>query len=318
MGSTLKIDKNKLSGSKPGVDDYFKSMFGANQNDIQHIEIYKLVPFEGQPFKPYSDDKLQDLADDIAENGILSPLIVRPHENAYQILAGHNRANAALLAGLDMVPCIVKDVDDDVAESIMLNTNLNQREKLLPSEKAFAYKMRLAGMKRQGQRTDLTSAQVGRKSDGKESREILASQIGESKNQVSRYIRLTELVQELLDMVDEETISFGAGVSLSYLKKDDQRAVLTFMNRHKLETISLVQAENIRSLGDFSDEWLSEVFDVKCAGQKKPEKQQQKTVNFKIPAELLGDNDISKIKADGELYVRIAETIKQYYREKNA
>lgn len=313
MGSTLKIDKNKLSGSKPGVDDYFKQMFGANQNDIQQIEVYKLIPFEGQPFKPYSNDKLMELAEDISEHGILSPLIVRPHENTYQILAGHNRANAAMLAGLDMVPCIVKDVDDDVAESIMLNTNLNQREKLLPSEKAFAYKMRLDSMKRQGKRTDLTSSQVGTKL---RSDEMLASQIGESRNQIQRYIRLTDLVTELINMVDDDSVSVGAGVSLSYLKKDDQRAVLNFMNRHKLETITLTQADNIKQLSDVSDEWLSEVFGIKTVTQKR-EKQSVQTVNLKIPVELFGGHDVSKIKDDGELYVRIADTINRYFEEKN-
>ncbi len=310
----MKIDTDKLS-KKPGVDDYFKQMFGANQNDIQQIEIYKLMPFEGQPFKPYSEEKLQELADDISEHGILSPLIVRPYENTYQILAGHNRANAAALAGHNTVPCIIKDVDNDAAESIMLTTNLNQREKLLPSEKAFAYKMRLESMNRQGKRTDLTCGQVDHKSDGKKSRDILAEQAGESAKQISRYIRLTELLPELLDMVDDEALSFGAGVSLSYCEKENQQTLLSFMDEHKIKTVSLDQAEKIRCLADVSSEELEGIFGLKRAASKS-DKLPVKTVNLKLPVELFGDTDVTKIKGDGELYVRLAETISQYYREK--
>ena len=310
MASAIKFNNEK----KPGVNEYFKSMFGANQNDIQHIELYQLVPFEGQPFKPYSDEKLQELADDITENGILSPLLVRPYGNTYQIMAGHNRANAAALAGLDTVPCIVKDVDDDTAVSIMLTTNLNQRDELLPSEKAFAYKMQLDTIKHQGQRRDLTSAPL--EPNLSRSNEMVAKSVGESRANVQRYIRLTYLLPALLDMVDNKQVPFRAGVSLSYLKDEAQQLLQSFMNEHKLESVSLEQADRIKSFEEVSVEQLSEVFGIKSLGKGKSGNQSTKTVNLKIPVELFGDNDVTKIKADGELYIRIAETINQYYREK--
>jgi len=325
MGSTMKIDKNKLTSNKPGVDDYFKSMFGANQNDIHYIELYKLIPFEGQPFKPYSDEKLQELADDIAEHGILSPLIVRPYGDTYQIMAGHNRANAAALAGLDTAPCIVKSVDDDTAKIIMLNTNLNQRDELLPSEKAFAYKMQMDTIKHQGQRTDLTSSPMEPRCSSTlaplgpklRSDQVVADRTGDSRANVQRYIRLTYLLPALLDMVDNKQIPFCAGVSLSYLKDEDQRLLLSFMNEHKLGSVSLDQADKIKSLEEVSRELLSEIFGFTSEEKIKSEKQSAKTVNLKIPIALFGDNDVAKIKADEELYRRIADTINQYYREKN-
>ncbi len=311
MGS-MKIDKEKLSSKKPGVDDYFAKMFGSAPGDVREIEISKLIPFEGQPFKPYSEAKLRELAENISLHGVLSPLIVRPFENAYQILAGHNRAAAAKLSGLEVVPCIVMEVDDNTAQLIMLNTNLNQRDKLLPSEKAFAYKMQLEAMKRQGKRTEPTSSQFGTKL---RSDEKIAADSGDSRNQIHRYIRLTELVPDLLEMVDDEEMPFGAGVSLSYLKKDAQQELLRFMLKHNIPSVSLAQADNIKQLGDVSDEWLSEVFGIKTADSKR-EKKSVSTVNLKLPVELFAGRDVSKIKNDGELYLRIAETINKYFEEK--
>ena len=226
-------------------------------------------------------------------------------------MAGHNRANAAALAGLDTVPCIVKDVDDDTAKIIMLNTNLNQRDELLPSEKAFAYKMQLDTIKRQGQRTDLMH-----NVHEVDSLTQIGIQNKDSRRNTAYFIRLTYLLPALLDMVDNKQIPFRAGVSLSYLKDEDQRLLLSFMNEHKLELVSLDQADKIKSLEEVSLELLSEVFGFTGAEKIKSEKQSAKTVNLKIPIELFGDTDVAKIKADGELYLRIADTINQYYREK--
>jgi len=310
MGSTIKIDTNKLA-SKPGVDDYFKQMFGANTGDIQYIEVTKLTPFKGQPFKPYSTEKLFELADDIAENGILSPLIVRPYNDSYQILAGHNRASAAQLAGLDAVPCFVKTVDDDTAKNIMLTTNLNQRDKLFPSEKAFAYKMKLETIKHQGVRSDLTSSQLGTKLEGKRADQIVAEQAGESRNQIQRYIRLTELVPELLDMVDNEKISFGAGVSLSYCKKEDQQSLLSFMEEHKIETVTLDQADKIKNLEPFSVYALRAIFGLK---EKKAEKSPAiKMLTLKIPMALL-DPEMESLKMDDEFLLWISGEINRRMR----
>ena len=188
---------------------------------------------------------MQDTVDSVREYGVLVPAIARPDpDGGYELIAGHRRHHASELAGQETMPVIVRDLDDDAATIIMVDSNL-QREELLPSERAFAYKMKLEAMKHQGERLDLTSAQVGRKLENRESREILAEQVGQSRNQISRFIRLTELIPTLLDMVDERKIAFNPAIELSYLKKEEQTLLLEAMDSEQA-TPSLSQAQRLK------------------------------------------------------------------------
>ena len=185
-----------------------------------------LHPFEGHPFKVLDDELMEQTVESIKQIGVVSPLIVRPDpEGGFEILSGHRRLHAAQLAGLETVPVIVKEMDDDAAIIFMVDSNL-QRENILPSERAFSYKMKLEAMKHQGERGDLTSGQVGQKSVGTVSRDIVAEQAGDSSRNVQRFIRLTNLIPEILDMVDEKKIAFNPAVELSYLKPSEQKEFL--------------------------------------------------------------------------------------------
>ncbi len=206
-----------------------------------------------QSFRPYSEAKFEKLVSSIKTNGVLTPIIVRPWENGkYQVLAGHNRWNASRAAGLDTIPAIIDDADDDRAAIIMTTTNIDQRDELLPSEKAWAYRLQLDVMKRQGQRTDLTSAQSERKLSNKESREILAEQTGENRNQIQRYIRLTYLIPELLEMVDKDMLPMVSGVALSYLDAE-QQSIVCDISAECDKRISTAQAEQIKRLAQSSN-----------------------------------------------------------------
>ena len=186
-----------------------------------------LHPFEGHPFKVLDDELMEQTVESIKQIGVVSPLIVRPDpEGGFEILSGHRRLHAAQLAGLETVPVIVKEMDDDAAIIFMVDSNL-QRENILPSERAFSYKMKLEAMKHQGERGDLTSAQVGPKSWAAQ---VVAEEAGDSKSQVKRYIRLTNLIPEILDMVDEKKIAFNPAVELSYLKPSEQKEFLEAMD----------------------------------------------------------------------------------------
>jgi ParB family chromosome partitioning protein len=213
------------------------------------------------------------LAADIAVNGVINALCVRTHGDGYQIMAGHNRRDAAALAGLKTVPCVIKEVDDDTAAIIVVTTNLNQREKLLPSEKAYAYKMQLNALKHQGKST---SAQVEPKL---RSNEQVAEKNDESRAQIQRYIRLTYLVPKLLEMVDEETISFMAGVNLSYHHPDLQRELLEFLDANELTKISLKQSEEIKKLSNMKHERLMQIFGLVRETSKPKKLTGKKTVN---------------------------------------
>lgn len=185
-------------------------------DEIRQMSVSELKPFEAQPFKVLMDESMDELVQSIKESGVLSPLVVRPHKDGgYEILSGHRRATACKLAGRDKVPVIIRHLDDDMAAIFLVDSNL-QRENILPSEKAYAYRLKLEAMKRRaGRPSKINSAQIGSNSLGKESREILAEQVGESKNQISRYIRLTELIDPLLDMVDNKKLPINSAVELS-------------------------------------------------------------------------------------------------------
>ena len=203
-----------------------------------------LHPFEGHPFKVLDDELMAQTVESIKQIGVVSPLIVRPDpEGGYEILSGHRRLHAAQLAGLETVPVIVKEMDDDAAIIFMVDSNL-QRENILPSERAFSYKMKLEAMKHQGERGDLTSAQVGPKSWAAQ---VVAEEAGDSKSQVKRYIRLTNLIPEILDMVDEKKIAFNPAVELSYLKPSEQKEFLEAMG-YAQASPSLSQAQRLKKL----------------------------------------------------------------------
>ena len=230
------------------VDDLFsteESRLEERLEKIQEIPLSELHPFKNHPFKVKDDESMMETADSIKQYGVLVPAIARPDpEGGYELVAGHRRHRASELAEKETMPVIVRELDDDAATIIMVDSNL-QRESLLPSERAFAYKMKLEAMRHQGERMDLTSAQVGRKLAGKESREILAEQVGQSRNQISRYIRLTELIPELLDMVDEKKIAFNPAYELSFLKKEEQVQLLDSMDSEQA-TPSLSQAQRLK------------------------------------------------------------------------
>lgn len=229
-------------------DDLFKTdeeRQADAQERVQNLPLDKLEPFPNHPFKVIDDDKMLETVESIKERGVLVPILVRPkNDGNFEIVSGHRRHHASQLAGLTEIPAIVREMDDDTAILLMVDSNL-QREELLPSEKAFAYKMKLDAMKRQGQRTDLTSAQIGRKFDGKESRELLAEQVGESRNQISRFIRLTNLVPDLLDRVDNKTMAFNAAVEVSYLTEPEQLMLCDAIEREEC-TPNLSQAKRLK------------------------------------------------------------------------
>ena len=203
-----------------------------------------LHPFEGHPFKVLDDELMEQTVESIKQIGVVSPLIVRPDpEGGFEILSGHRRLHAAQLAGLETVPVIVKEMDDDAAIIFMVDSNL-QRENILPSERAFSYKMKLEAMKHQGERGDLTSAQVGPKSWAAQ---VIAEEAGDSKSQVKRYIRLTNLIPEILDMVDEKKIAFNPAVELSYLKPSEQKELLEAMD-YAQASPSLSQGQRLKKL----------------------------------------------------------------------
>ena len=193
-----------------------------NEESAMDIEIYKISSFKGHPFKVVDDEKMQELMESIKANGVLSPVLIRPcGGDLYEMVSGHRRLHAAKLAGLTAIPSIIREMTDDEATIAMVDANI-QREELLPSEKAWAFKMKLDAIKHQGERADLTCAQNGHKLDGQRSRDIVAESAGVSKNQVSRFIRLTELIPELLELVDQKRFNFTVAVDASYIDKEIQ------------------------------------------------------------------------------------------------
>ncbi len=251
-------------------------IFGIPKKDdstdgIQEIRLSDLHPFRNHPFQVQDDEEMAKLADSIRENGVLVPIIARPRsEGGYEIISGHRRKHASELAGFDTIPAIIKGYGDDVATVAMVDSNL-QRENLLPSERAKAYKMKLEAMKRQGKRTDLTSAQVGRKSSGKESREILAEQTGGSKNQISRYIRLTELLPDLLKLVDEKKLPFNSAVEISYLSHEEQNQLLENIRENGCVP-SVKQARRLKQLSQAGELDASAINTIMLENKEEPVK----------------------------------------------
>lgn len=251
----------------------------AKRDSVQDIPISQISDFPEHPFKVKQDEAMLEMAESVRQYGVLVPGLVRQLEDgSYQMVSGHRRKLSSELAGRDTIPCIVRDLTDDEAVIIMVDSNL-QRERVLPSEKAFAYKMKLDAMRRQqGARTDLTSAPVGQKFDGKTSRELLAIESPDSHSQIQRYIRLTNLILEILDMVDDGRIAFRPAVELSYLTEQEQSALYDTMGREDC-TPSLAQAIKMKAFS--RDGKLTDAVILSIMEEEKPNQKEQ----FRIPKE---------------------------------
>lgn len=282
------------------LDDLFSTDESRAESQLEKVVTLnpaEISDFPNHPFKVKQDEAMAEMVDSIRKYGVLVPALVRPKEDGgYEMVAGHRRKFAAALAELTEIPCIIRNLTDDEATIIMVDSNL-QRETILPSEKAFAYKMKLDAMKRQGQRSDLTSATKLQKSAGKTSREILAEQAGESHEQIRKYIRLTLLIPELLQMVDDGKIAFSPAVEFSYLKEQEQRSLLDTMELEDC-TPSVAQAKKLKQFsqdGKLTDEVILSIMQ-----EDKPNQKEQ----FKMPKER-----ISKYFAPGTPAQKIEDTI---------
>ena len=227
------MQKKGANISLKGYDDIFstdQSRAEAQQERVQEIPLSELHPFEGHPFRVVDDEEMMKTAESVRDFGVLTPAIVRPDpDGGYEIVSGHRRHRASELAGKETMPAIVRDLDDDAAIILMVDANL-QRESILPSERAFAYKMKYEALKRQGKRSDLTSCQVGKKLAAEE----VSQNTGDSSRQILRYIHLTELVAELLELADEKKLPFNTAVELSYLRTEEQQILFQYMSNHNM------------------------------------------------------------------------------------
>ena len=291
------MPKLEINIGRSTLDDLFKTDEGRKTEEIKPIKISELKPYAEQPFKVIDNEEMDELVASIKENGVLSPVVARPHpDGGYEILSGHRRVRASELAGKDEVPVVVKDLDDDTAVILLVDSNL-QREHILPSEKAFAYQMRLEAMKRKaGRPSQENSAQFGQNTSPVDSRKELAEQTGESSVQIQRYIRLTELIDPLLEMVDTKAMAMNAGVELSYLKPKEQVAVVEAIKSEDT-CPSIEQAKKIRR---FNDE-----------GRLNPDvilsiMQEQKADKIKIT---LGDDKLKKYFPKGYSKKQMEDTI---------
>jgi ParB family chromosome partitioning protein len=265
--------------SLTSVDDLFEtdeSRKELNREKVIEIPLSEIDDFPDHPFKVRIDEAMQNMVESIKKVGVLTPATVRKKEDGrYELLSGHRRKKACELAGIDKLPVLVKEMSNDEAIIFMVDSNL-QREELLPSEKAFSYKMRLEAMKRQGERSDLTSTPLGGKFAGKESAEIIADKVGESSNQIRRYIRLTELIPEILQMTDEKHIAFQPAVMISYLPKEQQQMLNKTMGCEDC-TPSLAQTQRMKKLSD--DGRLNENVIFTILTEEKPNQKEKLALN---------------------------------------
>ncbi len=303
---------NALNFNLPSADDLFSTeeeRAEARLEKVVNLSPAEISDFPNHPFKVRMDAAMQEMAESVKQYGVLVPTLVRPKpEGGYEMVAGHRRKKAADLAGLAEIPCIVRQLTDDEATIIMVDSNL-QREQILPSEKAFAYKMKLDAMKRQGQRTDLTCEPAAHKLKGMKSRDVLAEQVGESKDQIRRYIRLTHLIPKILELVDNSVlkdpdmlqIALRPAVELSYLRKEEQADLFAIMDEMDC-TPSHAQAIKMRQMSEAKtgDERLAKDALVSIMKEEKPNQKEQ----FKIPKE-----KISRFFAPGTPTQKIEDTI---------
>ena len=300
--------RKSAAGLLTSLDDLFTTQEERDEAKLEHLKnipLDEISDFPDHPFKVRMDEDMTDLADSIKSHGVLVPALVRPVGDGYQMVAGHRRKAASELAGAETLPCIVRDMTDDEAIIVMVDSNL-QREKILPSEKAFAYKMKLDAMKRQGKRTDLTSAPVEPKSHSR-SNEELAAQSPDSRAQIQRFIRLTSLAPELLSLVDENKIAMRPAVELSYLSQAEQKALCDTMESEDC-TPSHAQAIKMRKFSE--DGKLNSDVILSIMQEEKPNQVEQ----FKMPKDR-----ISRFFAPGTPAQKIEDTIVkalEYYRKR--
>lgn len=300
------MEKNipKAPLPKVSLDELFSTQKERDEADLEkvvEIEISSIDDFPNHPFKVINNDDMKQMVESIKENGVLLPVIVRKKDNdRYEMISGHRRKFASKLAKLEKIPCIIKELTDEEATIIMVDSNM-QREKILPSERAFAYKMKLEAIKHQGKK-DLTSAQDVQKS--KTSREIISDEEGKSRETIRRYIRLTELIPELLNLVDEETIAISPAVSLSYLKQEEQYMVLDWIEYNDA-TPSLSQALNLKKLSQedkFTEESMESILDIQKPNQIEKVKISKEKLRNILPKNIKEDQYESFIIRSVEFY----------------
>ena len=286
----------------------YEQMYGVEEPEPDgrplELDIDTLLPFPNQPFHPYKEDEMEKMVESIQENGVISPIVVRPKEDGtYEIISGHNRVEACRRAGITQIPSFIREVDDDTAVILMVDSNLRQREKLSDIEKAKAFEMKMMALKRQGARTDLTSSQVGTKL---RTDEQIAKESGESRNQIHRYIRLNRLIPALQDAVEDKRIAFNPAVEISYLDPADQAVVQEVMEREETAP-SLSQAQKLKKMaqdGSITDKRIDEVLTV--------EKPMYETITFRF-------NTIEKFFPAGttgkQMEQKIYEWMERYRRQ---
>ena len=298
----------------PKLDDLFTSQAQRDYEKaekVEEIDINKIADFPNHPFKVQDDDKMDEMVKSVKQYGVILPVIVRPKDDGtYEMISGHRRKRACELAGIKQIRCIVKDLSDDEAVILMVDSNI-QREEILPSEKAFAYKMKLEAMKHQGKRVDLeediTSVPVAQKFENMTSREILGKQVGESQDQIRRYIRLTYLIPELLEQVDLKRIAFRPAVELSYLSEENQYVVQNIFEFDEV-TPSLSQAIRLKKLeqeGRLTEEKIEEIMQQEKPNQKEFIKIHQERIEKYIP---------TKVKESGKVEDFIIQCIEEHNR----
>ena len=308
------MKEQKQEMKLPKLDDLFTSQAQRdyeNAEKVEQIDISKITDFPNHPFKVINDDKMQDMVESVKKYGVILPVIVRRKDDGtYEMISGHRRKKACELAGIKQIRCIVKDLSDDEATILMVDSNI-QREEILPSEKAFAYKMKLEAMKHQGKRVDLeediTSVPVAQKFENMTSREILGKQVGESQDQIRRYIRLTYLIPELLEQVDLKRIAFRPAVELSYLSEENQYVVQNIFEFDEV-TPSLSQAIRLKKLeqeGRLTEEKIEEIMQQEKPNQKEFIKIHQERIEKYIP---------TKIKESGKVEDFIIQCIEEHNR----
>lgn len=298
-----------------GFDDLFKSSEQQETTSgIASLPISKLQPFSKHPFKRYTPEKLRELADSIEENGVIIPILVRPLDNgAYEIVAGHNRVEASTLAGIDIVPCDIRKMDDDTATILMVDSNL-QRETVLPSEKAWAYRYKLEAIKSQGKRIDSTSHQVGGKLLRNESAYVVAANTDDSANNVRRYIRLTHLIPQLLEKVDEKKLAFIPAVELSYLKEREQKWLYSNLEREEYFGIPLALAQKLKGIsqnGLLTEKKIDELIVSKVQTPPK-----QVKISHKIIRKYFAD-DVTPQERDSVIDRALEEWFKKHSEKSN-
>lgn len=295
----------------PKLDDLFTSQEQRDSkvvDEVKEIELYKIGEFPDHPFRVIDDDKMQEMVKSVKEHGVLLPVIVRPRgEGNYQMISGHRRKRACELAGIDKIKCIVKDLTDDEATILMVDSNI-QREEILPSEKAFAYKMKLEAMKHQGKRVDLEEDETSRPMGDKlKSAEIMGEEVGESARTIQRYIRLTYLIPELLEQVDNKRIAFRPAVELSYLSEENQYVIDNIFEFDEV-TPSLSQAIRLKKLeqeGNLTEEKIEEIMQQEKPNQKEYIKIHNEKIEKYIP---------SRVKESGNVEDFIIQCVQDYIK----